>query len=154
MTFVLPLRYKSGRPSRESARPPLRPHVSPDTGPRAGFSLDRNNLSADEARLLPHLRQSARGGTRPYDNDRRRMVNAQAEALREAAAANPEGMFPKRQAHPAGGDRVQLRGIPVQAPGVSSVSPHTQPEAEVVRRERAVPEPMRIRRNPQIRRAA
>lgn len=83
-------------------------------------------MSVDEARLLPHVRESAGPVT-----DFQRMRRAQARALVENSTA---GQRRVEKAEP--GD---LRGIPVIGEGVGGVSPGTSPESAITRvdRERA-----------------
>lgn len=84
-------------------------------------------LSIDDARLRPHLRHRER--TEARHNDRKRMLEQQADILLSAAADNK-----RRGTRPgaSGGDPRDLRGIPVIAQGVGGTSPHTQPEASTV----------------------
>lgn len=86
-------------------------------------------LGVDDARLLPHLRQRSRL------EERTRLEHQQAAIFRnqhaEALAEGRDTTMPTRST--AGGDRRKLRGIPVQARGVGSVQPGTQPEQQATR---------------------
>jgi hypothetical protein len=99
----------------------------------------------DQARLLPHLRDRAEMLEQQRSVLAAHVAKAREEE-RDVALPKAGGM--------AGGDKRQLRFIPVATRGVGSVVPGTQPEAEIVRREREQFEPMRIRANPRIGRAA
>jgi hypothetical protein len=86
-------------------------------------------LGVDDARLLPHLRKRTRL------EERTRLEHQQAAIFRnqhaEALAQGRDTSKPNRST--AGGDKRKLRGIPVQARGVGSVQPGTQPEQQATR---------------------
>ena len=76
---------------------------------------DRDHI--DEARLRPHLRQS-----QPPS----RNVQTSPVAKVTYVATTPQV---------AGGDHIRMRGIPVQAKGVTSTAPGTNPEQALIQRE-------------------
>lgn len=106
-------------------------------GHATGVSSTRtlNNPSVDEARLRPHLRERARL------EERTRLHHQQAAIFRtqhsEALAEGRDTSMPTRST--AGGDKRKLRGIPVQARGVGSVQPGTQPEQAATRGQHDTP---------------
>lgn len=78
-----------------------------------------NHITVDEARLRPHLRDNTRS-TRQLQHHRASVEHAV-----------------RQQGHhigPAGGDPIQLRGIPAIGRTVTGVIPHTQPEQETIHR--------------------
>lgn len=90
------------------------PHVSPKLV---------NHISVDEARLRPHLRDNTRS-TRHLQHHHHSVEHA--ERRQGHRTTYPTG--------PAGGDPIQLRGIPAIGRTVTGVIPHTQPEQETIHR--------------------
>ena len=77
----------------------------------------KNHLNVDEARLRPHLRQ-----------DQPPSRNTQTTPVTRVT-------YTATAPQVAGGDHIRMRGIPVQARGVTSTQPGTHPEASLIQRE-------------------
>ena len=81
--------------------------------------MGSHHLEVDDARLLPHLRERAR-------LEERTRLHHQEHAIHTHVIA-ATGQARHTNSTP-GGDKRKMRGIPVQARGVGSVQPGTQPE--------------------------
>ena len=69
--------------------------------------------------------------------DKQRLLDEQEELVRRALAES-EATTPMRLTGPptTAGDRMRMRGVPIQAIGVGGTLPGTQPLDEVLRKER------------------
>lgn len=101
----------------------------PGHATRVSATRQLNQLPVDEARLLPHLRQRARL------EERTRLHHQESAIVRHQTST----AMAKGTTSTAGGDKRKLRGIPVQARGVGSVQPGTQPEQQATKGKQDTP---------------